>query len=615
MQKLRNKFRLLGNKFNDIHLRHKLLISHGSLLVFAVFIIGSFSYYSIQQYVYKETSNSFNQTLIQFKINIENRLNTYHELVNQITTDKNLIYALSNQYESAADYSYQYLNTISEVLDIKRKDENVLDAFILKNNHTLPEVSGDLIDIGNAKGIWWFDRYFGEVKSYKSINEYIKLSKLKIWIITNEDMKPQYVAGTRKAPLKKVAVIRPVIRNHEKLVGIFVLYIKYNSIFGEFETQQNPINDRIFIIDQSNKIIFDNVNNLNTGAEPDSEYLKMIDGKNEGKFEFKSVKSKRLVLFCRGEGSGWTYFREIPMETLFASARAIRRFTIFIALISIAVSFIIGAAIARFISRRVAVLSERMEQVVDLTLTLTVDVNIDGRDEIGNLARSFNRMIQKIRELVDRLKQSQQLQKEAEMKALQAQINPHFLYNTLATINWMAMDNNTEKIISMVDNLSVFYRLSLNKGWQFLRIGDEINQLKAYAEIQKIRLDDKINVFYRISENIKEYYTLKLILQPFVENAILHGAGDKNSATNIVIKGCENDGKIILEVIDDGVGMRAVPEPSDYPASGGYGIRNVHEKIRLQYGSEYGVEIFSRIGIGTIVIIKIPIVEQNPNIG
>ena len=607
--------RFLVHKFNNIRLKNKLLICYGGLIVFSIFLVGFFSNYNMQKYIYEQAGDSFNQTLVQIKLNIEYKLNSYDELIKQTVFNSSFILALTKEYTLSADYTNEYLNTIGPVIKLNARDINIIDVFIYRNNRTLPLDAGGLVELDDAKSTWWFEKYYKGIEKF-STNDFIKISNSRIWIFTDEDLRPENYKTSNMKPKKRIAVIKPIIYDYEKLVGILELDIKYDTVFGEFKSKYDSGEDHFFILNDKHEVIFDSFEQPNLKNPIKDEYLQLIEGKEEGRFLITDNKNKdgnKLLLFSKGQYSGWMYLREISMKRLLSSAKTVREITVIIAVVCIFVSFIIGIAIASILSKRIAVLSGKMEQVEDLALD--VNVKIDGRDEIGNLAKNFNRMIQKIRQLVAELKMSQQLKNEAEIKALQAQINPHFLYNALATINWMAMDNDNEKIISMVENLSTFYRLSLNKGSEYLMIGEEINQAKAYADIQKIRLGDKINIFCNVDEDIIEYYTMKLILQPFIENAVLHGAEYKdNSALNIVVRGYKSEDKIVLEVIDDGMGMRKAPEPFECAASGGYGIRNVHEKIQLQYGGGYGVKMFSNIGIGTKVSILIPIIMENPDI-
>lgn len=601
-----------ASKFNNIHLRNKLLICYGSLIILIVFAIGLFSLKRIEGTVYTQTVESYNQTLVQFKINIENKLTIYDELINQIVTGKDLLYALSNQYDSPSDYSYEYANTISKSVEIKKKDKSVENAFILKNNNTLPESSNDLIDISNAFNTWWYKKYFAEANNYKSINDYIKLSKLKTWIVTNEDVLPKYNNTSVKTTSEfKASIIKPIIFDYKQLVGIYAIYINYAKIFSDNGNKliENSVDDQICILDQQNNLVY---NSCDAGVLQSSSLISEIGDKKKGEFEFNDNGNKRLVLFIKGEESGWTYIRQISNTVIFSNSKAIRDFSFLVGIAGIVISFVIAMVIANILAKRITKLSNSMKQVE--SLNLGIGVQVDGKDEIGELAQSYNHMTKKLNSLVKQLTASQQIQRESELKALQAQINPHFLYNTLATINWMAMGNLTGKIITMVDNLSTFYRLSLNKGREYLRIDEEIMLVKAYTDIQKTRMDDRINFYYDISDEIMDSYTLKLVLQPFIENAIIHGAEHKKKATNIIIKGYRLNENIIFEIIDDGVGMKTSNIPMAKPYSGGYGIRNVHEKIQLLYGNSFGVNIFSKVGIGTVATITIPNITVNPNI-
>jgi Predicted signal transduction protein with a C-terminal ATPase domain len=600
----------LKDNFNNVSLKQKLLICYGTLIVISVVFIGTFSYYIMEKYIFEQTGKSLSQTLIQQKINIEDRLNTYDALMKQTATDNNLIFALSTQYSSPADYSYEYLNTISKVLEMQDKDNNIVGLYIFNNNETLPENGVNLIDMDKAGSKAWFEKYFDHYDRF-SISDFINLDKSKIWFVTNEKVKTTNIAVPDTKNGLKIAVIKPVVFYYEKLVGILELFLDYDSVFGEFKSEDKSSNDRIFISDENNEIIFDSFGDTRVKSKLNDTYSRQLDGKNEGSFQ--PDQSKKLVLFTKGEKSRWTYFREVPLESLFSSAKAVREVTVTITIVSVVISFIIGIAIASILSRRIGALLNKMEQVKDLSLD--VYVNIGGKDEIGNLARGYNQMIDKIKDLIEQLKTSQLIYKEAEMKALQAQINPHFLYNTLATISWMAMGKNTDKIVTMVDSLSVFYRMSLNKGRSFIRICDEITQVKAYTHIQKVRLENKINVIYDVQEEICGYYSPKLIIQPFVENAILHGSDCKDGTTNIIVKGYSSQNNVIFEIIDDGIGMKNVPEPDKYVSTGGYGIRNVHEKIQLQFGCSYGVRIFSGVGLGTKVSVTIPLITENPEKG
>ena len=195
------------------------------------------------------------------------------------------------------------------------------------------------------------------------------------------------------------------------------------------------------------------------------------------------------------------------------------------------------------------------------------------------------------------------------MKALQAQINPHFLYNSLSLINWMALESDQEEISKITLSLSMFYRTALNKGKNILKVRDEIKNMRSYLDIQLMMHDYEFDVDIQIDEDILDYNILNLILQPLIENAIDHGIDLKTDGRGCIkITGEKQNDQIALIVSDNGVGMSKEQAESILSnKSNGYGVKNVNERIKLYYGEQYHLKIESEIGIGTKVEITIPI--------
>jgi two-component system sensor histidine kinase YesM len=221
-------------------------------------------------------------------------------------------------------------------------------------------------------------------------------------------------------------------------------------------------------------------------------------------------------------------------------------------------------------------------------------------------------MSQRLSSLISDVYKKEIDKKEVEMNVLQAQINPHFLYNTLASISSLAIRNSDPRMNKMVTDLAKFYRISLNKGKNQISIHEEIQLTRYYVAIQEVRFADLIRVHYEIEDAVMPCPIVKLTLQPFVENAMNHAIWDDKLGINIIIKAYFEGTDIVLKVIDDGMGMRRQDGGGrELPASGdtllsGYGIRNVDNRIKLLYGDSYGISIFSRLGIGTTVTIRIP---------
>ena len=242
--------------------------------------------------------------------------------------------------------------------------------------------------------------------------------------------------------------------------------------------------------------------------------------------------------------------------------------------------------------------------------------------EIDELSYNFNDKIIRIKELIENIKIEQKNKKNTELWLLQAQINPHFLYNTLDTVVWMAEAGDSKKVVDMITALSSFLRIGLNKGKKFIQIREEIRHIESYLKIQKFRYDDILEYSIEIEDSLYDMRILKLLLQPLVENALYHGIKYKREGGGIRIRGYEKDNNIILEVIDNGVGMdenklnkiKAVIENTSLENSDiirttgdSFGLYNVAERIRLYYGNEYGLDIESKENIGTKVTIVLPI--------
>jgi two-component system sensor histidine kinase YesM len=287
-----------------------------------------------------------------------------------------------------------------------------------------------------------------------------------------------------------------------------------------------------------------------------------------------------------------------------------------------AIGFAVIAAWA--ISRSIYIPIKRLH---DVTTTITkndlqVLMTRSNADEITELGMSFNIMIGRIRELLDAKVREQENLKKAELRTLQAQINPHFLYNTLDTIIWMAEAQKTDQVVEIVSALSNFFRISLSKGKDWITIGEEIERTKSYLTIQRMRYRDILDYRIDVDEEVLDNTILKLILQPLVENALYHGIKNKRQGGIITVRARpQGDDEIVLEVEDNGIGFTAeklarvtttlADESGDIRLESGFGIDNVNKRIKLYYGRQYGLSIRSEYLVGTRVSLVIPATRNN----
>ncbi len=265
-----------------------------------------------------------------------------------------------------------------------------------------------------------------------------------------------------------------------------------------------------------------------------------------------------------------------------------------------------------------------IKKLHDVTTTLTRQdlealVTADNADEITALGLSFNLMVSKIKELLAAKIEEHENFKKAELRALQAQINPHFLYNTLDTIIWMAEAKRSDQVVELVRVLSRFFRISLSKGKDWITVREEIEHVESYLAIQKIRYRDILDYQIDVPASIGDAVMLKLTLQPLVENALYHGIKNKRSGGAIVVRGRELAGGLLqIQVEDNGIGMtqerlaqiRDLLGPAADDAvvvKSGYGLSNVNQRIRLYYGPEYGLVVESEYQRGTCVSLIVPL--------
>lgn len=262
--------------------------------------------------------------------------------------------------------------------------------------------------------------------------------------------------------------------------------------------------------------------------------------------------------------------------------------------------------LTKSVTRRMRLLKEQM-MLLQAGVFQKITDQDDSSDEIGEIISKYNSMTDKVAELMEEQYAIGQEKIRIELKALQSQINPHFLYNTLDMINWMAQKSETENIRCVIQAMSDFYRLTLSKGQDVVTIGDEIRMCEAYMEIQKRRYRGRILYETEIEEDIKDYLIPKITVQPFLENAIIHGINEKEEPRGVVIlSGWREEERIILAITDDGKGI--VPQERMQTESGShYGMKNIEKRLELFYGEKIPIQIESSPGIGTCIIINIPI--------
>lgn len=319
-----------------------------------------------------------------------------------------------------------------------------------------------------------------------------------------------------------------------------------------------------------------------------------------------------IIIQKKMSSNGWILVGVIPKSEIWKDGVVIM--WVFIAVVLLFVLIALFEA-GRVTKREMAPVNQ-MNDLINLVKNgnLDIQMKVARNDEMGKLTENFNDMINRLRKLIDEVYLKQKKLRIAEFKALQAQINPHFLYNTLDSINWLSREGNNNKVIEMVMALTTFFKIGISRGQDIITIKEEVEHVSSYLKIQGIRYETKFTYIINFDSGLDKYYMPKFILQPIVENAIYHGIKMTEKKCVIIINIFDNGDDIIFEIIDDGIGMtqdklssleNAVRKNDDKEKKS-YGLVNVNERIKIILGEQYGLSFYSEKDKGTVVTVKIP---------
>lgn len=332
----------------------------------------------------------------------------------------------------------------------------------------------------------------------------------------------------------------------------------------------------------------------------------------DGIYEMKTDGQKENVVVGSVAYTGWKLIGVVPESVQETSINKFRYYIITTILILVMMLLQVNRFISRKISRPIRELDESVKAYEAGAMP---DIYIGGSAEIRHLGYSVQKSYEQIEALMKEIIQQQTERRKSELDALQSQINPHFLYNTLESITWMIEAQRNKEAVVMISELAKLLRVSLSRGKTIISIGDELQHGRSYMNIQRVRYKERFKVEFLIDEEIKNYCIVKLVIQPLLENAIYYGVGnmDEDDDGQILVRGEKKGEDIYISIEDNGMGMpedirdNILTDNSKVPKHGsGVGVINVHSRIRLMFGPEYGLEVYSELDEGTKVVIHIP---------
>ncbi len=321
--------------------------------------------------------------------------------------------------------------------------------------------------------------------------------------------------------------------------------------------------------------------------------------------------------------TGWKLVGVVPEENLWNNYSQLLLFFLFIVIFFIFLLVFVNLRLSAWITAPMKKLDQAVKELE--AGAETVDLAVNGPYEVEHLSRSIQSMVSTMRHLMDDIMQQEEQKRRSELDVLQSQINPHFLYNTLDSVIWMTENGRTEDAVVMLTSLARFFRISLSRGSNIITVAEELEHARNYLTIQKMRYKNKFSADISAEDGVEELYTIKLIVQPILENAIYHGMDYADGDGRICVLAFREGDDVIIEVADNGPGMpeevvaRLLDAGGAYAAMGsrgsGIGFRNVHRRIRLAFGQKYGLTILSEPDDGTVVRIRLPALDREQSLG
>lgn len=606
---LRKVYKVFLMKFMNLSIKYKLIIAFYCIIIFISISLGYYSYVSSSNIIENEVSSVTLADTKQVSRDINflqkdiNDLSTFICLDPQIQSfihsNNSIAQDLSNKLYQANSNPFQSLTTL-----LASKDY-ISYIGIYANNGSKYYLSSD-----GSSGISDYDL----VKSSEIYNEAKTLRGKPLWSSLTD--KNQIFITYNKGP--KIMMCRTILdTNTFQESGFMFICINVSNLEHNYLNNLSSKDRDILLLDNNDEIVAYNSSDNNNYIQKNmNELLKSITG-DEGQQKISINNKKLLLTYSTIEQTSWKVAYIISFNDVLTGIKKIIPITLLVTICCLIVSMIMALLISYIFTAPIKKLLSSMKRVK--TGNFKEKVNLKYMDEIGMLGNEYNDMIDNINNLIDKVYKLQISEKEAELKALQAQINPHFLYNTLDSIYWKAQKSKENDISEMIYALSKLFRLTLNRGNEFTEVRNENEFIENYLILQKKRFKNKLEYKININENILQYKIPKLILQPFVENSIIHGTEEDTDKSILDISGYLEEDKIKFIIQDNGRGIEesilktlleneSNEENSNEPK--GYAIKNVKDRLALYYNGSYSLNITSNIGKGTKVEIIIPAVVE-----
>lgn len=580
-------------------LKTKVIMMFLPVIILSVIITGVFSYIVAVRQLRENAYYMLKDTVYQTSTFVNDKFSTMFEQLVYLEGDKALQNLILNRYDDS-NKSDKY----DDIITMNKKFESIylsyyqiLDSiYLYTRNGTELKLLKDTVPMRIGIDLnEWNERYTSSEKGY-------------YWLNDHEDTVFNTVDKRQV-----ISTFKIFGRKDTEANGIVLFNIKSQYITNILNNVRLSSNGYIMLVNNEGIMTSKAISPRFDIAAPGAELLRKNMG-SSGSFTIKSAQGeKMLVVYDTLKINNWTLAAVVPEKDILKDASQIKYISLVVIILLVFISSIIAAVFAASISKSIIYLSRQVRRFEEGDFTVEFDTT--DTNEIGILANGLSSMVRTVKSLLQGIKDEQEKKRKVELLALQTQINPHFLYNTLASIKHLVDMNDNDRASKMVSALTKFFMIGISKGKEIITLREELEHVKSYLLIQKMRYQKDFDFSIAVSEDILDCKMIKLTLQPLIENSIYHGMKQKVGPGEIKISGWREEQEVVLEIYDDGVGMDSeklnqlvkvinTPEIDENPIT--FGLKNVHQRILLHFGPEYGLTIESKEDEFTRVRVRVP---------
>lgn len=579
--------------FVNLKIQNKIFFTFAPLLFLVILSITYFFYTYAEQNILRKAGDANLNVLYQISEKIEMINSNINSVSSMYVLDSNIRQWLKNDWTNR-----QYDELVSQH-QVKTLIDNVNNHFhYLKHRMTLMGFNGNYYNNERTDR-----RLQDERRSAEWLKQLAEDKNRIVWADTYR-LNGEFIFSV-------VSYMRDVYNGKD--LGLLILDFNENILFDIYK---NLNHDHIRIYNSQGDLISGPDKTRLATSEKDAAFFMKLSGNRSGYFLSDYEGQTTLISFHKVQMLDWYIVDMTPLSSLLEGMRSIKTYVVLLALAELIILFALSYMISYAISSPIKKLVRSIHLASSGNLKQMIDVN--RQDEIGLLVAKYNMMLERVDSLMEESVIQHEKKRKAEMQGLRAQMNPHFLYNTLNSIRWMARTNQPDVTNNMIISLVRLLRQNFSTGDELITFSEELKFVADYILIQKIRYGDKFDVVYEFEESILACCTLRLLIQPVLENAIFHGIEPKEGAGMIRVKGYADGNRVVVEITDDGVGIdlneRPSPLSEEYSSSreesNGIGLRNIEQRIKLHFGDSYGVSLYSAKDWGTRVTIVLPAIRS-----